>query len=137
MENRTIFLIYLASWVLYLITLYVFGRRKRLRMSIVAVSQFAATAVAILMICIFLVGGGATVAQFAAGSESRMNMWSLWVDLWPVLLILTGSSALTHLAWTLIACVIKSKRKWAPVAIAGLLMSVFAFFTVVANFPTA
>ncbi len=89
------------------------------------------------MTYVFLIAGGATVAQFVAGSESGKDLWSLWFDLWPILLIATAASGIANFAWTIIACVKKSQRRWIPVALAALVMSMFALITVGANFPDA
>jgi len=137
MENSTIFFAYLATWLGYLIAAFVFARRKKLHWGIVSMSHVAPSAVAALMIYVFLIKGGATVAQFVAGSESGMDMWFLWCDMWPCLLLLTAASALVHLVWAIIACVKKTQRKWIPIAVATLLMSVFAYYTVLTNFPDA
>lgn len=137
MENRTILFAYLACWCVYLIAGYVWGHCRRLHLGAVTVSHLVPSAVAIIMIYVFLIGRGATVAQFVAGSESGMNMWSLWFGLWPILLIATAASGFINLVLTIVACVKKSQRKWIPATFAALLMSVFAFFTVGANFPDA
>jgi len=137
MENRTIFLVYLTTWCGYLIAVHGLAYRRRLGLGVVSASHFAPTTVALAMGYIFLIRRGVTVAQFAAGSEPGMDLWSLWVHLWPLLLLLTAASALAQLIWTIAACFQKAQRKWIPLAIAGFLMSVFAFLTVGANFPDA
>lgn len=137
MENSAIFLAYLGIWTAYLIALYTLRRRKTLRHSIVAISHLVPTAIALLMIRVFIVGGGGTVAQLASGSNSSMDMWRLWYNLWPLLLWVSGLSALVQLIWTILACSIATHRKWIPIAVSGLIMSAFGFFTVAANFPDA
>ncbi len=137
MENSTIFFAYLAIWCVYLVVVYAFGRHRRLHLGILSISHLVPSAVAIIMICIFLIGGGVTVAQYAAESESGMDMWSLWADLWPVLLFFSAASGIVHLVWAFVACMKKNQRKWIPVAIATVLMSVFALYTVLCNFPDA
>ena len=137
MENSAIFHAYLISWCIYVVALYVFGRWRRLPLGTLSASHIAPTAAAILMARVFLVGRGATVAQFAVGSKSGADMWSLWFHLWPCLLLLTATSALAHLVWVFIGCAKESQRKWIPVSAASLLMSVFAFMAVGANFPDA
>ena len=89
------------------------------------------------MTYVFLIAGGATVAQFVAGSESGMDLWSLWSDLWPVLLFATAASGFINLVWMIIVCVKKSQRRWISITVAAVIMSAFAFFTVAANFPDA
>ena len=137
MENSTILFAYLLTWCGYLAAVYALCRGRHLHCGIVSVSHLVPSAIAILMIGIFLVGPGATVAQFAAGSGSAMKMWRLWLHLWPLLLFAAGASALVHLVWTGIACLLANYRKWVPVSSSGLLMSVFGFFTVITNFPDA
>ena len=137
MENRTIFLAYLVSWFAYLLTAHIWARRKRLHLAGVLASHAAPSAVALVMTYVFLIAGGATVAQFVAGSESGMDLWSLWSDLWPVLLFATAASGFINLVWTIIVCVKKSQRKWIPITAAAVIMSAFAFSTVAANFPDA
>lgn len=89
------------------------------------------------MTYVFVIGGGATVAQYVAGAESGMNLWSLWFNLWPFLLFATALSAFCSLVWMITACVKQAQRKWIPVSIAAVLLSVIALVTVGANFPDA
>jgi hypothetical protein len=137
MENRTIFAAYLVVWCAYIVAAHIWGRRRQLHIAGVIASHAAPTGVAIVMTYVFLIAGGATVAQFVAGSESGMALWSLWFHLWPVLLFATAASGMFSLVWTIMACVKHSQRKWIPITIAAVLMSVFAFLTVGANFPDA
>ena len=137
MENRTIFLAYLVVWCAYVVSTHIRGRRKQLHLAGVIASHAAPSAVAIVMTYVFLLAGGATVAQTVAGSESGMNLWSLWLHLWPILLIVTAASGVISLVWAIIVCVKKSQRRWIPLSIAAMVMSVFAFFTIAYNFPDA
>lgn len=137
MEDSRIFFVYLVSWCVYLAAAYIFGSCRRLHLGIVSMSHLAPSAVAIIMICIFLLGSGATVAQYSARSESGMDIWSLWASLWLPILFFSATSGVIHLIWIAVACVKKSQRKWIPVAAAAILMSAFAFYTVLANFPDA
>src|SRR5687768_14303099 len=137
MENSTIFFAYLVTWCGYLITVYALCGRMQLHRGIASVSHIVPSAIALLMIGIFLVFGGGTVAQFVSGSESGMNMWRLWFHLWPFLLVGAGLSTLAHLVWAAAACFMAIHRRWVLVSASGLLMSGFGFFTVIANFPDA
>jgi hypothetical protein len=137
MESRTIFLAYLVVWCAYVLAAHAWGWQKRLHLAAVIASHAAPSAVAVVMTCIFLLAGGSTVAQFVAGSESGMDLWSLWFRLWPILLLATAASGVIGLVWTITVCVKNSQRKWIPVTLAGVIMSMFAFFTVGANFPDA
>jgi hypothetical protein len=137
MENRTILLAYLAVWCAYVLAAHTWGWRKRLHPAGIIASHAAPSAVAVAMTSIFLLAGGSTIAQFAAGSESGMDLWSLWFRLWPALLLVTAASGVMSLVWTIIASVNNSRRRWTPVTLAGVIMSVFAFLTVAANFPDA
>jgi hypothetical protein len=137
MENRTIFLAYLSVWCAYVLAVHIWGHRKRLNVAGVIVSHALPSAVAIVMAYVFLIAGGASVAQFVAGSETGMDLWSLWFHLWPVLLFGSVVSGVITLVWTIVACAKTPQRKWMPITIAAVVMSVFAFFTVAANFPDA
>ena len=94
-------------------------------------------AVTATMTYLFLIVGGATTVQFNAGSSSRMNVWSTWVDLWPLFLLLTAATGLGTLVWTIASAVNKESRVALPAAIASLLLSILAFFTVASYFPSA
>jgi Ca2+/Na+ antiporter len=94
-------------------------------------------AVTATMTYLFLIAGGATTVQFNAGSSSRMNAWSTWVDLWPLFLFLTAATGLGTLVWTIASAVKKECRVALPAAIASLLLSILAFFTVASYFPSA
>ena len=137
MENRTIFIAYLIVWCAYVLVIHIWGRWKRLRLVGVIVSHALPSTVAIVMSYVFLIAGGVTVAQFVAGSKSGMDLWSLWSQLWPVLLFGSAVSGVISLVWTIVMCVKKPQRKWIPITIAAVIMSVFAFFTVGTNFPDA
>ena len=137
MENSTVFFAYLLTWCGYLVGVYTLCRWRHLHRGVTSASHLVPSAIAILMIGIFLVGGGATVAQFNVGSVLAMTLWSLWFHLWPLLLLAAGASALAHLVWTGVACYRATYRKWIPVASSGLFMSVFGSFVVIQNFPDA
>ncbi|AQT67832.1 hypothetical protein STSP2_00983 [Anaerohalosphaera lusitana] len=137
MENRTIFLAYLVVWCPYVLAVHFWAHRKRLNLGGVIVSHALPSVVAIVMTYIFLIAGGATVAQFVAGSETGKNLWYLWGFLWPILLFGSATSAFISLVWTIVSCITQSHRKWVFINIAAVMMSVFAFFTVAANFPDA
>ena len=137
MENRSIFLAYLVVWCAYVLTVHIWGHRKRLHLAGVIFSHALPTIVSIVMTYVFLIAGGATVAQFVAGSKTGMDLWSLWFHLWPILLFGSAASGIISLVWTIVACVKKPQRKWIPITIAAVMMSLFAFFTVGANFPDA
>ncbi len=96
MENRSLFIAYLVVWMPYVVGLHGYGRWKRLGQGAVALSHAAPSLVAITMAYIFLIGHGATVRQFVAGSEQGMDVWSLWVGLWPLLLLATFAAGLGY-----------------------------------------
>jgi len=137
MENRTIFIAYLITWCAYVVATHAWVHRKRLSVAGVVVAHTVPAVVALTMTYVFLIAGGTTVAQFVAGSEAGMNMWSLWFHLWPILLIGSAVSAVVSVVWTIVACVKKPLRRWLPITLATVVMSVFAFMTVAANFPDA
>lgn len=93
--------------------------------------------VAATMTYLFLIVGGATTVQFNTGSPSRMNVWSTWVDLWPVFLFMTAVSGLGSLIWLIVCAFKKTMRPSIPASMASILLSVLAFFTVATYFPTA
>ena len=137
MENRTLFLAYLAVWLPYLVAIHAYARWRRLRHGVVALSHAAPSVVAISMTYIFLIGHGATVRQFAAGSERGMELWSLWVGFWPLLLLATFGTGIAHAVWIVVASVKREWRVWIPVALLGTAMCAFSFLTVMSNFPDA
>lgn len=93
--------------------------------------------VAATMTYLFLIVGGATTVQFNAGSPSRMNVWSTWVEVWPVFLFITAASGLGALIWIIVCACKKTMRPSIPASIVSLLLSILAFFTVVSYFPSA
>ena len=93
--------------------------------------------VTISMVYLFMIVGGATTVQFNAGSSSRMDAWSTWVDLWPAFLLLTAISSLAGLIWLVTCACSKKFRSLWPVATWCLLLSGFAFLAVASYFPTA
>lgn len=93
--------------------------------------------VAATMTYLFLIVGGATTVQFNVGSSSRMNVWSTWVDLWPVFLLVTATSGLGSLIWLIVCAFKKTMRHSIPASVASILFSVLAFFTVMTYFPSA
>ena len=95
------------------------------------------TIVVVTMTYLFLIVGGATTVQFNAGSTSRMNVWSTWVSIWPIFLVITAVNSFGSFVWLIVcAC----KKTWRPLVVASivsLLFSVLAFFTVATYFPSA
>lgn len=77
------------------------------------------------------------MAQFAAGSDKAMDLWSKWVYLWPVLRGLTAISVLTYLVLVLVVAARCKTWSWIPTLFVCLLLSVLAFLTVGYHFPTA
>lgn len=137
MENRELFVTYLVLWLLYVVSIHGYARGGRLGQATVVLSHAAPSLVAISMTYIFLINHGATVRQFVGGSERGMNLWSLWVELWPLLLLATFGAALAQAVWFLVACMKREWRAWTPVALLGAIMCAFAFVTVMGNFPDA
>lgn len=137
MENRPIFIAYLVTWCAYVVAAHAWAHRKRLPVAGAVAAHIVPAVVALTMTYVFLIAGGATVAQFAAGSEAGMNMWLLWCHLWPILLFGSAVSAVVSVVWTVVACVKKPLRGWLPITLAAVAMSVFAFLTVATNFPDA
>jgi hypothetical protein len=86
---------------------------------------------------LFWVTGFATTVQFNAGNSSQMSRWSLWVDLFPLLLILTAISGFANLIWLLRSAFTRGQRDRLPAIACSLGLSVLSFFTVATNFPSA
>jgi len=137
MENKSLFLTFLFTWVVFLLITHIWSHRKGLPLAVATLSHIISSIVAIVMTYVFLIAGGATVAQFVSGSDSGMELWRLWFHLWPILLFSAAASAIIGLIWTIIACIKKTQRRFVPTAIGTTAMSTFAFFTVALNFPDA
>ena len=93
--------------------------------------------VAATMTYLFLIVGGATTVQLNVGSSSRMNVWSTWVELWPVFLFMSAASGLGSLIWLIVCAFKKTMRPSIPASVASILFSVLAFFAVATYFPSA
>ncbi|TLD68539.1 hypothetical protein FEM03_22300 [Phragmitibacter flavus] len=89
------------------------------------------------MTYLFLIVGGATTVQFNVGNPSRMNVWSTWVDLWPMFLFITAASGFGSLIWFVVSVFKKTMRPSIPISIISLSLSVLALFTVASYFPSA
>ena len=92
MENRNLLIAFLVVWAAYLFVVHIWAWRKQLPVARIIASHVVPSAVAISMTYIFIISGGSTIAQFVAGSESGMNLWRLWLYLWPVFSIATATS---------------------------------------------
>ena len=137
MENQTLFISYLVAWLPYIAGVHAYAYWRRLDHGLVSLSHAAPTLVTITMTYIFLLGRGATVRQFVAGSESGMDLWSLWVSLWPLLLLATFAAGFAQLAWIITMPGTRRSLTWIPVALTGMAMCAFSFVTVAYNFPDA
>jgi hypothetical protein len=91
----------------------------------------------VTMAYLFLIAGGSTTVQLNAGSPAGMNVWSTWVGLWPVFLLITAASGFGSMVWLGLCAFKKRMRASIPVSVASLMLSVFAFFTVISYFPSA
>ena len=125
MENRTLFIAYLVVWLLYVMGLHAYASWRRLGHGIVTLSHAVPSLVAITMAYIFLLGHGATVRQFVAGSEGRINLWSLWVDLWPLLLLGTFGAGVAQTVCLIVVSVNRGLRTWIPVALTGAVVRAY------------
>jgi len=137
MEDREILIHYLVVWVPYVLCVHGYAWGGRLRQWIATLSHAGPSLVAVSMTYVFLIRHGATVAQYVAGSEEGMGLWSLWVDLWPMLLLATFAGGIAQGIWVVVACFKREWWAWVPVALAGALMCGFAFVVVMSNFPDA
>ena len=66
-----------------------------------------------------------------------MSYWSLWVNLWPKLLIANLVSGLYNLAWFFTTLRPKAKKQTGTIYGLSILMSFLACLTVFLLFPTA
>ena len=137
MENRTLFIAYLLVWFPYVVGIHVYAHRRRLTHGSVSLSHAVPSLVAILMTWIFLLGHGATVRQFVAGSEGGIDLWSLWVNLWPLLLLATLGAGVAQAVCLIVVSAKHRFRTYIPVPMTGTAMCVFSFLTVLSNFPDA
>lgn len=137
MENRSLFIAYLVVWIPYVVGLHGYAWWRRLGHGVVVLSHAAPSLVALGMAYIFLLGHGATVRQFVAGSDRGMDLWSLWVGLWPLLLLATFGAGVAQTVWMVVVSVKRGSRTWIPVALTGTAMCAFSFVTVMSNFPDA
>lgn len=137
MQDRSIFLAFLTCWGLYLVAVYGYSLFRQASLIAATASHIVPTATAMMMIRIFIVGHGSTIAQFVAGSDKGRELWSLWFHLWPWLLLISFLSAMVLLTCTAVVICRSELRKYIPVTVGGALMSGFCFFTVAANFPDA
>lgn len=137
MENRTLFIAYLLVWLPYVVGLHAYAHWQRLAHGSVTLSHAAPSLVAITMAYIFLLGHGATVRQFVAGSEGGMELWWLWVGLWPLLLLATFGAGIAQTVCLIVVSVKRGLRTWIPVTLTGTAMCAFSFLTVMSNFPDA
>ncbi len=135
MENKPLFIAYLATWLMYVAAIHGYAMWSRISHARVGLSHAAPSLVAISMACIFLIGGGATVRQHVAYSGLGMSLWSLWVALWPLLLLATFGAGVAQAVWTIVASVTRGRRARVPVAALGTGMCVFSFVVVMENFP--
>jgi|GEM_PF-706901 len=137
MQNEILFLAFLIVWLPCVIGLHIWGHRHRHHPAIIIAMHAAPTAVASSMSYLFLIRGGATVAQFSAGSEAGMDLWSAWFHLWSLLLPLIFIFVAIQLVGLVTACVKPSLRTWIPAILIGTLLSAFALYTVAVNYPDA
>jgi hypothetical protein len=93
--------------------------------------------VAATMTYLFLVVGGATTVQFNVGNPSAMNVWSTWVDLWPIFLWMTAANTGGCLIWVIVCAAKKTMRASLPASATSCLLSALSFFTVLSYFPSA
>lgn len=137
MENKSLLIAYLAVWIPYVTAIHGYTRWRQLSHSVVVLSHAVPSLVAMTMAYIFLLCHGQTVRQFVANSDRGMDLWSLWVDVWPMLLQATFAAGVAQLVWMMVVSVRRSWRPWVPVALTGTAMCAFAFLTVICNFPDA
>jgi uncharacterized membrane protein YidH (DUF202 family) len=105
------------------------------------ISHVFAGVIPVIVVCImtylFLVVRVASTAQFNAWSASHMNVWSIWVNIWPGFLLLSFLSGLVTLVWAFVCIVKKKLRHKIPILISSFILSVLTLVTVMSYFPSA
>ena len=137
MENKSLLQIFLVVWATYVIGVHLYRCYHKCNLWSVWGLLAVPTVIAILMTVIFLIRGGNTVAQFSAGSQVGMDMWSTWVELWLLLSMVGGMNVLIQMGWTVVAIWKRTRPQWLILAVAPLAVSVFALLAVFFNYPTA
>lgn len=137
MDKNTLIAVYLVAWGIHLAAVHAWAVRRRLPHAGVLFSHVVESGVAVSLLGIFVLGGGSTVVQGAAGSAWGELLWSLWSRVWPLELVALAGAGLLHLAWVVFAAIDRRLWPWLPVAILGLGMCGFGLLTVSRNFPTA
>lgn len=94
-------------------------------------------AVMVTMTYLFYIVGGSPTVQFNAGSSSAMDVWSAWVKLFPLFLLLSAANSLGSLIWMVVAVAKKNKRSHLKAAVLTFLLSLLTLFTVGSHFPSA
>ena len=137
MENSTLFNVYLMTWITSVAGIHLYGNSRHLNHGLICLSHAVPSVVALSMTCIFVIGGGASVAQIASSIPQGMNLWSLWFGLWPLFLFATFVAGVAQALLTLDFALNKSRRPWAPVTTIGTALCTVALVTVLYNFPDA
>jgi hypothetical protein len=89
------------------------------------------------MAYLFMIVGASTVVQGNVGSASRLDAWSTWVHLWPLLPFVTGLSALLNFVWMTDCITHQDSKASIPASVYAFFLSALAFVTVWDSAPTA
>lgn len=138
--DKTLLFPLLVLWLLSVAAVHGYAHRQRLPHPFVVLSHLVPSLVALVMIRVFIVGHGALVAQFAAGSEHREELWSFWLSIWPLALVALAASALANLVAFITGIVVQCHQRearWLPVPAIGLIISLLWLAITFSHFPTA
>jgi hypothetical protein len=137
MGKQSLLIIFLIAWSLSVFGMHYYAYRKSLYQRVVLFSHSVVSIVAIILAVVFLVADTPMVRQYAAGSEQRMDLWSLWVGLWPIILLVTFVTGIVLGIWSIINGVSPQRRKWFPISLVDTIGCFFAFTTTLYHFPSA
>ncbi len=117
------------------------GVSPQKRMGIIAIGLNVLALLALLTLLVFLIFSS-PVAQFNAHDSGQMDAWSLWLSLWPILMLTLALGFCAAAVLTLIslaAMFLNARRWWPSVACGGLtLLHVGLQFQFMSTFfPTA
>lgn len=131
-------LLYASMVALLVFVIAAYGTRRRSGVGFFAIAAACCVpaGVVVTMMAIFVVGRGSATAQFAAGSDAAERIWTAWSELWQPLMVMSLGNSIA----TLVVAIVEAARtRWMAcgVSLMATAVSVIAFLTVAANFPTA
>lgn len=109
------------------------GQRRRVATALTVLATLPPLAGLFLLAVLFF-AGGSPVAQMSLG---RMDLWSLWVDAWPLLMLGNAAGALALLASLLVLWRPLSEPLLFWLRLTGLATAIWAWLVLLAHFPDA